>query len=605
MKAKTASIVLASALATAGQAPAEDLLTYVKISTHGPALEPGTDQQIEVDIDSAIDVRWRLEELFTAVAQREGMATSSPLLVRLKSLSTGVSAFLIAQERLLDFRNKGRALAAAIGKPEESAAREALQRASNDFSNAGLKAIDGIKPSDPELYSALNAAFGKGGDYADVAQVLQEFLKRASDDLAGRLTADHALQVLMTATLVDSSGRATALHLDGYDSISTGDPVPFARFQMQLDQRTQQEFAAAEALAPVVKDALNGKLGDTLKASLAELEVSIRTVPDQLKSSALAASLEALATKLVATGKTQLQPLADDVRQLKALLTSLSQPIALANGDPGDPSGLITIAGRISDAVKVIQRIVDEAPRVQLLVTTATQQVQQSAPELVDSARATLTEVSTTLLTQSPHLSELIEQLRNIADALGLTRDVGREVDATSRHARDVKPGSSLDTSLDLLTVKGERHPGDTVTLSATVRRGTGTDAVTLLQGRQLIRVEKYGWYSETRGALLFVQPAGTLTRNISFQPAPAIGYYWHYGARNRPALNHELALGIGATLTILDFDDEHDMEVGVGMGVTLLHDLFWAGAGRNLQARKNYYYVGINPLALVGLLRR
>jgi hypothetical protein len=267
VKRKTASIVLVSALATAGAAPAEDLLTYVKISTQGPALEPGRDQQIEVDIDSAIDVRWRLDDLFATVAQREGMGPTSPLLVRLQTLSTGVSTFLDVQTKLVALRAATVALRSArvAGNPTQVAAAEgAFRTASNDFSSAGFGALESFKTSDPELYGAINQAILK--DYAEVARILEQFLARASNDLAAKLTADHALQVLMTANLVDSSGRTTALHLDGYDSIATGDPVPFARFQIQLDQRTQDEFAAAKALAPLVTDALNGTLGTKLNA---------------------------------------------------------------------------------------------------------------------------------------------------------------------------------------------------------------------------------------------------------------------------------------------------------------------------------------------------
>ena len=89
MKIKTASIVLASALAVAGAASAEDLLTYVRFSTtRDTPLSRGTDQRIEVDIDSAIDVTWRLDQLFAAVAQREGMGPTSALLVRCRRSSS-------------------------------------------------------------------------------------------------------------------------------------------------------------------------------------------------------------------------------------------------------------------------------------------------------------------------------------------------------------------------------------------------------------------------------------------------------------------------------------------------------------------------------------
>jgi len=601
---RTAAAVLLL-LSAAADGRAQNVFDFITITANGRTLPPAPGRALEVDIDSAIAINWRTPQLLAAVAQREGVIPGdSPLLVRLQLLSTAVGAFIETQEKFIALRAVSTALLAAQNannQAEVARLTAAFRTAVQEYSaveNRGLAPIGRFRTTDPQLYAALEAAIK---DDAATVRVLQDYLRRASDELAQKLTADRALQVLVSANLVDSGGRTMPLHLDGYDAIGTGDPVPFARFQLQLDDRTVREFEAAKAFVPLVT---NGAA--RIRASIAELQTALERLPDTLKSNDLAARLEKLATDLSATGRAELLPFVNDIRQIIDAVTALRMlPALVQSGAITDPMAITQIASRLTDAIRIVDKLTNDVPaRAQALAASLQAQLAQATPELQREAKDTLDLVVSTL-TQGPNLKSLVDELRKIAAAVGLTGDVAQAADATSRQARDVAPGRSLDTSLDLATIIGERHPGDIVNLTATVRRGAGGDVVTIFQGRQSIRIEKYGWYSETRGALLFVQPAETLARNVSFQPAPAIGYYWRYGAKNKPGLNHELALGIGATLTLLDFDDEHDMEIGVAVGVTFLHDLFWAGAGRNLQAQKNYYYLGINPLALTGLFRR
>jgi hypothetical protein len=169
---------------------------------------------------------------------------------------------------------------------------------------------------------------------------------------------------------------------------------------------------------------------------------------------------------------------------------------------------------------------------------------------------------------------------------------------------RRVGPTQSLDTSLDLLT-SGERHPGELAVIEArvVVRSAAGGNDVVLARGRQTFRLRVLGFYLEPRGALLFVDPQDDALAAQSFESAVSLSYVAHVGIKGFGFWNDVLNPGLGVTLSLLDFEDGRDLELGIGGSVTILRDFFFVGYGRDLQAEVNVFYIGVNPLALGDLL--
>ena len=99
------------------------------------------------------------------------------------------------------------------------------------------------------------------------------------------------------------------------------------------------------------------------------------------------------------------------------------------------------------------------------------------------------------------------------------------------------------------------------------------------------------------------MQPRSKIDRDISYQPVPALGYYWRSGIHGHPTWN-AISPSFGFTMALLDFSDSNTMEIGFAGGISVFRDLAWVGYGRNLQARANYFYVGTNPLLLVKLFQ-
>jgi hypothetical protein len=338
---------------------------------------------------------------------------------------------------------------------------------------------------------------------------------------------------------------------------------------------------------------------------LTQIATTLQTLPDIVKSSQLASDVDKLVADLSTDTRAELASLKDTVSQIRNAVQSISELRNFPTTVTLD--SLPLVADRLLGTAAHIQTIAGLSNWAETLPNLIPERLRATETQLLADATALANTLRTALTAPAlTFLNDVKAQLQELSRQVGLTGQLSDSAHTFSARARVVDAGVSFDTRLDLTTIAAERHPGNLVYIQTAVRRSDpgGLNPQTLFEGRRTFRLEKYGWYSETRGALLFVQPT-TATRNISFQPVPAVGYYWHHGRRNKPGWNHELAPAFGFSLALLDFDDAHDFELGIGVGATVFRDIFSLGAGRNLQARRSYYYVGINPLAIVGLFRQ
>ena len=115
-------------------------------------------------------------------------------------------------------------------------------------------------------------------DYQALANSIGEFLEpeleELSDQLAASVGEGRTIRVYMSAWM-SSSGATRRLHLDGYDDLETGEPIPFPRFQVAMAERTKRELESAQQFQAIVESP------EVLKA---ELEAAARAVRDMATS---------------------------------------------------------------------------------------------------------------------------------------------------------------------------------------------------------------------------------------------------------------------------------------------------------------------------------
>jgi hypothetical protein len=607
------SFALGLVLAPQALAQTEALnpLAYLMIRVQDEAPVPPRGASYDVEIDRTIHLDWDEPRFFAAVSPGLG-AQGAPLAGRIAFLSDVLDGFVTAQTALLELRTVSTKLATARLRGENVAAL-GVERdtASNRFSaaaSAPLKVIDGLATNPAyagaeadaaRLRAAVNTAI-LGDDYAPVGQVIRDELTTLGQELQQRASTGDSVLVYMTAWL-HSGGTRRQLHLPGYDDFIGADPTPFPRIRFSTDDRTRRELESASALADRIenldslraqvrkagqafRDALRG-LAD--KAALTETNSSLGQLATDLRTRALGADLQASIER---------------TRQDIDALLHFAPP---AETGGNDAAVLIAFAGSLDAAIKSVR---STAQTTGDRLTSLERELRAQSGALrgiqLDQAFQRI-HTAAQALTSDPAVQGLFEQLEELSRQLGVTEEVIAGVGKVGAIGRRAGPDASLDTGLDLLSA-GERHPGDYVVVGIKVTRvgKNPGSSQTLAEARQLFRLRVLGFYLEPRGALLFVDPRGAQFANQDFEPVIGLSYVGHVGFKNSGFWNDVLNPGLGLTLTLLDFEDGRDFELGIGGSLTLVRDLLFFGYGRNLPVKADYYTIGVNPLAVGDLLR-
>lgn len=571
---------------------AADFVTFERAG--GKAIEASSGRPYEVDPDEVVRVvvdEAALRREYGAAAPADGPSREAEI----QRLGASAALLLHAQEQLAEVVALGDQLHAA-DEAEAPGIRTQFEVANKGFATLAKPALQPFvgcdkDGTDPVLCQGVRNAI-LAQDYVAAAEVIARRMEALADDLARRERETPRVEIVMHATLV-TEVDTRPLHLAGYDEVASGPPALFARYQLAVDARTRTEVEAAGAWKETLE--AQGGLSGSVASLQAALEADLRTLASGLGDPRLAEALAAWEKK--AALDTSLAPTVELVANLRRLVVT-------AQGfGAGLPAGA-------SDA-ETLLRLVDQLTRV----VADAQRVARTSPEAVAALRAALGKVGAStervaLLKELDRLDavfsegRLVAELEGIARSLGFVSDAGGAAVRAASVARALDGSSDLDTRIDLRTA-GERHAGDFVTLEVEVRRVTADGKPAVLRTDLYdFRVQPHGLYVQSRGALLFAEALDGSTER-HFHPAVAIAFMAHAGIPRAPAWNQVLDLAIGPTVSLPDFSPDVDLEVGVGVGVSLADDLLLAGVAYDLQAPRLFGYVGLNPLLLTRLVQR
>ncbi len=586
-----------------------DLGTVVTVQaeTRGDSLGfPGPTRDIE--IDESIRIDWNEAALISELGRNLGiLATGDPLGERIDILRYLTGQFLRSQAALVEFLEAASSLEAArLQAAADTAAREAERdSASNRFSRIAGAALDTLMDGD-RMEQAFGAADAEallaagdeavlGGSYQALVDAIGRFLEpeleELSDQLAARVGEGRTIRVYMSAW-ISSSGATRRLHLDGYDDLETGEPVPFPRFQVVMSERTKRELEGAQQFQAIVEspEVLKAELEAALRAVRAMATSLTRTIGTDVLQRALAR----LELDLAGADSVLIQ-----VRNARRAVEALS---SVPEVDPADDMAvLLTFVGRLEIEIsRLLNAVATGGQVLSRLADTLRARVSAGTfPAAADTAVIEALAATAAALRDDPDVRQIVDRVRGLATTLGLTRrvvDGGRAVNSV---ARSVDANTPLDTSLDLKTA-GERHPGDRVDIGArVVLESAEGQQIAIARARQTVRLRVRGFYVETRGVLMFTDPRSSRLPASSFEPTLGLSYVAHYGWMDQRLWNDFLNPGVGLAVALLDHDPKRDFELGLAATISLFRDLVHVGYGRNLQARADFFYIGLNPLVL------
>ena len=119
--------------------------------------------------------------------------------------------------------------------------------------------------------------------------------------------------------------------------------------------------------------------------------------------------------------------------------------------------------------------------------------------------------------------------------------------------------------------------------------------------------------YIKLKPALIFAAPllkktgraehGITLSDKKTFQAVASYSVLFKFGSRKSVAYNRFLRIGIGLNVAALDFNQDSNYEVGLGLVLSGFNDFVQLGVGRNMDIDANYFFFGINlPIGEISL---
>lgn len=551
-----------------------------------------------LDPDHSLIVSWDEEALRAALAPGASLPVTEE--TRLATLRNLTEAFFATQAALIRLTAQDDSSTDFVSA--QNAFSEAGQHAlklSQEYSNT-LRAA-GHASAATTFRAAVNALLLEEHAYLLLAEAMTREIEALNARVARLLATAPKRRVQMRARLVGALGTRR-LHLDGYDTYQTYDPVETPRFQFELDKRAQREIEAADELGDVVHAALSGDLQQELETALASLKTELQDLRTGLETDALEVNVHQTVREMEVSADDGFGPAIAAGETLVHTLQSLQ----LSTPDFSAESDVQLLLLIYRTVTAQIGEIVAQLRGLESGLQAFTDTVETTAAEvpgvIADEVRETLLE-SLERVKNDPNIATVIERFETVRRSLGLTTEVAEAGLDGAETARDLD--KSFDTRLDLLVATpGRRYSGDLVVLEALIFEGEGDNARVLTRGYRKIRLQQVGLRGEVRGALVFTDPQNAEYDDQAWEPTVALGYMLHYGMSSNSFWNTVLDPGIGLSMTVLDWQEDHDFEVGIGINVSLLQNLLWIGYGRNLQAETDYSYVGINPLAAGRLFR-
>lgn len=102
----------------------------------------------------------------------------------------------------------------------------------------------------------------------------------------------------------------------------------------------------------------------------------------------------------------------------------------------------------------------------------------------------------------------------------------------------------------------------------------------------------------ELNPGLIFVDPLGQedqVTFSKTFQAAPSYSVLFKPGNRKSYTYNRFFRIGFGINVTALDFNQDSNYELGLGLVLSTFNDYLQVGIGRNMDSDGWYWFFGLN----------
>lgn len=465
--------------------------------------------------------------------------------------------------------------------------RQALESFSNPTASL-FDILDQLNASNP-LKIKVNAILSESNQYqtADIYNrifdLLQEEVKAIETEYKSSLEQNKV--VLRIGTFINN----TPVHLEGFDSYKEGDYNFVPPFITSIPENQAREFQKYQKLASDfnedARQALTNMLGELADSLLNSMREGI-------------------------------------VSDFDSTLISLSNAVAKLSNISGEVKAEIDLSKRkvktltaSIDILKINLKNIDQADYLKNLTESFNQvltnyaDLKQSIQKFVSgNAGETVSAFKTIFETGGKLIDEKIKTFKNLLSP-GMLQQISitqKENDALLKLGDEVSK-LLLDnipdqTFLDLKRTV-ERKSGDRLIFKTVLEKSSPTSDKTETRTIDYTSIGLYhiGLHNSIQASIILADNLSSkFDSNKQFQFAPSYSVLFKNGSRKSSFYNDFIDFGLGINVATLDFNNDDNPEVGLGLVFSSFKDYLQIGLGRNFGVDQNYWFFGIR-LPLLG----
>ncbi len=527
-----------------------------------------------IDINSSINIEINTEKIREEAAKWLSVKSDLPV-----AHMKGISDYL---SKRLDLINDIRVTSNNLAEKQK-----VLQRFSNSTAPV-FQILNKLEPSNP-LKAKVNLILSvRESDatvtYNKIFDLLQQEIN--SVELEYKTAVEQNKVFFRLGTFVNN----TPVHLEGFDSYKEGEYYFVPPFITIIPEDQKQAFEQHRITAVKAnEDALKSLTDKLLEVATPLLDSLKRTL--QTKFSEPISIFENTVVNI--------NTISDDVKSEinlnKEEITNLIASTELLIAD----SKNMESADYMENLFNSINRVLTDFQELNQSLTNTIAKLETSTVPLLKPAA---TDLKTSYTTGKKIVADQIKAIKGIFDSKSLLQisftekitesllKLGDEV--TKLPLDNVKDQATLDLKRTIVRKNGDRLSFKAVLTKSSPEQDKQEEKTI---DYTTIGLYQIGLHNSIQAALILTDNvSGEFASNKQFQFNPSYSVLFKWGSRKSSFYNDFVELGVGINMATLDFDNDDDPEVGMGLVVSAFKDYLQVGYGRNFGADQDYWFFGI-----------
>lgn len=446
------------------------------------------------------------------------------------------------------------------------------------------------KLKDTPIYQAVNTALQQN-DYTILFTEINKEYKKVNQEYLTKVQQSTAYMSM--GAWINTSKGATQLHLDGFDSLTNGTFYEVKRIMTSVPKKEIDAYNASQNLA----DSLQSNADTLVHLMKSRFLMGVSNIESNVDSiinggvSRFEARLDSVATNIRSKFSTPVNAFKQNLNNFKTEAGkvvkevetfSFGKTLILYNQTRALITQADTLEAQGKRLLSMVRSEIQTAPSIaKTLASELTADIFSVVNQLDVLGKSYITELKSTL---------------NMFDQNKLTEFKESAAKFSASSYKLSYNSIPTETELDL-RYTGERVAGDEIYFKAEVARDSaGTQVTKQSIYWQKLTMFQVGIHNSIRATLIFANKVnGDFASSTNdFQLNPSYSVVFKLGTRRGMFYNKYLTPGLGLNIATLDFNNDNNPEIGLGITASFFRDYFQAGYGRNMGTDDNYWFFGL-----------